>query len=134
MSDDSFPPYGDSEPNETNGWVEVDVGALMGSADRPIPFQLFLNRFKSSSPDSELFIHDPLRQMQEDPGELERLQVSGLDLGATPAALHNSTRVTTAVANHSRRLNRIYHYVAAIVGPDGVHLTIYKDADPDPES
>jgi len=114
------------------GWTELDLGHLKPS-DRPIPFRVFTNRFKSSTPESEAFIHDPLAQMQAAPGDLAGLDVagfSGADLGQELPELRKRWHLTTYVANHHRGLRRIYHFATLWVGPDGLHLMIYKDFDP----
>ena len=114
------------------GWTELDLGHLKPS-DRPIPFRVFTNRFKSSTPESEDFIHDPLAQMQAAPGDLAGLDVagfSGADLGLELPELRKRWHLTTYVANHHRGLRRIYHFATLTVGPDGLHLMIYKDFDP----
>jgi hypothetical protein len=134
------PPYASVVDNDTRGWVRIDLETLRPGergdppVDRPIPFQVFGNRFKSSSADSELFIHDPLLQMQRSPGDLKGLDVAGFrgdDLELDIEALRDRWHLTTYVANHHRGLNRIYHYAMLTVGPDGLHLMIYKDFDRD---
>ena len=133
MTDELGPSYDGPADNDTNGWVEIPLDTLMRPRldGRPIPFQMFINRFKSSSPDFELFLHDPLRQMASDADLLGSLTVPGFDVGnITPN--DPKWHLSTTVANHHRRLNRIHAYAPAIFGPDGVHIMVYKDADPDP--
>jgi hypothetical protein len=131
LNDDQLnPPYASATKNDTNGWVEIGVELLRPSNGRVLPFQMFGNRFKSSSEDSELFVHDPLAQMQAAPGDLAKLNVAsfrGEDLDMDLEQLRDRWHVTTYVANHHRGLNRIYSYALLVVGPDGLHLTIYKD-------
>ena len=130
MTDDLRPPYLSATDNDTKGWVEIDVEPLRPSSGREMPFQAFGNRFKSSSEDSELFVHDPLAQMKAAPGDLAKLRVAGFrgeDLDLDLEALRDRWHITTYVANHHRGLNRIYHYALLVAGPDGLHLMIYKD-------
>jgi hypothetical protein len=122
---------GDSEPR---GWVVIDIETLRPSDGRPIPFQVFGNRFKSSTAAAELFLHDPLAQMQSAPGDLKMLNVvgfSGEDLALDLEALRDKWHVTTYVANHHRGLYKIYLFAALVVGPDGLHLHLYKDFEKD---
>ena len=63
--------------NDTHGWIEIDVSPLDPGDDTGVPFRLVANRFKSSSSDSEDFIHDPLSvliQAQRAEGLLEGLE------------------------------------------------------------
>ena len=60
--------------NDTTDWFEIDVSGLAPTDGTKIPFRLIAARFKSSSPDSEAFIHDPLDVLvkaQEPGGPLE---------------------------------------------------------------
>jgi hypothetical protein len=138
------PAYGDQEPNDESVWTEIDIEALIGLPKselgkpegdrRPIPCRAFIKRFKSSSPDSELFIHDPLRQMVKAPGALAGIEGWPSDPGddeAAFAALRDDARwhTTTFVANHHRRLSKVHKYAFAVIGPDGIHLLLYKDAE-----
>jgi len=114
------------------GWTELDLDRLKPS-DRAIPFRVFVNRFKSSTPESEDLIHDPLAQIKSAPGALADLDVagfSGADLALPLPELRKRWHLTTYVANHHRGLRRIYHFATLVVGPDGLHLMIYKDFDP----
>lgn len=128
-------------PNDPSKWTEVDIERLIGRPDdgRPIPFRMFVKRFKSSSSDSELFVHDPLGQMLMDPGAL-----AGIDGWPQPPetpgemqAIRNDPKfhVQTVVANHHRTLSKIHAYPTILVGPDGIHVMVYKDApDDEPEA
>jgi hypothetical protein len=111
----------ESEPvdNDTHGWVELDISALRPEDGTRIPFRLIANRVKSSSPDSERFIHDPLRALleaQETDTALQELQL-------TP-----DWRVTTLVVNHHQTLSATHLYMMAAVDPDEqtVGITLVK--------
>ncbi len=140
-------PYGDDEENDTHGWVEVPLDQFLGTAgDGCAPtFKVFLNRFKSSSPDWEAFLHDPLRSMLMDPGDLTsvdgwkdfpgdddpdpRENISG---GALQAIRDDPRfRITGSFVNQNRKLSKIHASTIAIVSPDGISLTTHKDANLD---
>jgi hypothetical protein len=133
-------PYGEDEEDDTTGWKEIEVKDLLRSRrGEEVPFRLFANRFKSSSPDWESFLHDPLRHMLITPGALKDLKDWPAHPGDKPdprndkrrmRALRDDPRwhVTTFVTNHHRKLSRIHASVLAIVGDDGIHMMIYKDA------
>lgn len=105
----SDPGYKDSEPNDSSRWIELD---LSGLAPPPIRFRLFAKRLKSSSPDAERFLHDPLRVLVEEIDEVR-----------------DDWHITTFIVNHHRTLSRIHLYVMAVVAPDEgtVAVTIYKE-------
>jgi hypothetical protein len=124
----------DNDPSE---WTEIRIEALIGlpSDGRPIPFKAFVKRFESSSEHSELFVHDPLQQMLQNPGAL-----AGIDGWPAPPdspgemqAIRDNPKfhVQTVVANHHRTLSRIHAYPVVLVGGDGIHIMVYKDAPPD---
>ena len=143
--DELTPPFDHRVPNDTTPWVEVTSiqDDLRPGGGRDLPFRLFATRFKSSSEDSEYFLHDPLRHMLAKPGALKGLpgwpDASQIDddderalaVGEIVDGLRDDPRwhVTTFVANHHRKLSRIHSSVVAIIGPDGIHLMLYKDAD-----
>jgi hypothetical protein len=93
------------------GWQPVDVSRVAPPGGA-LPFQVYSNRFKSSSPECELFIHDPLAAMLKD-------QVDGV---------RADSRVTTIVINHDRTLSRVHLIVLALVAADIVILTLFKVA------
>jgi hypothetical protein len=108
--------YGDGEPNDTAGWHEIDISRLQPPDGTPIPFRLYGNRFKSSSPDSEAFLHDPVPAL-----------VNGI------AEVDAGWQVTSFVVNHHRTLSKIHLYALAIVAPDEktVAVTWYKQPPAD---
>ena len=102
--------YGDGVDNATAGWHEVDL-SVVTPPDGEVPFRLFVNRFKSSSPDSEAFLHDPRRELEG--------AIRGFDEG---------WRVSTFIVNHHRTLSyrHLYALAAAYPGEQTVGLTIVK--------
>ncbi|MFN8629997.1 MAG: hypothetical protein U0838_06635 [Chloroflexota bacterium] len=74
---------------------------------------MFVGRSKSSSPDCELIIHDPLKSL--------------IDAGVIKPG---RWRVTTHVLNHERTLSKWHLFVTATVSPGAVGLSLYKVAPP----
>ncbi|MFI5260917.1 MAG: hypothetical protein ACHQZR_00015 [Candidatus Limnocylindrales bacterium] len=103
--------YGDDEPNDSSEWIQLELTDLKPTDGSPIPFRVLAKRLKSSSPDSERFIHDPLQVLVEEIDEVG-----------------DDWHVTTFVVNHHRTLSRIYMYVMVTVAPveKTVGVTIYK--------
>ena len=140
-------PYGDDRANDTHGWVEVPLDQFLGPADDGCmpAFQLFLNRFKSSSPDWEAFLHDPLRSMLMDPGDLRNVAGGWPDFPGDPdsddprengGALQEIRddprfRIHGSFVNQNRKLSKIHASTIAVISSDGISLTTHKDANPD---
>jgi hypothetical protein len=102
--------YGDGNDNDTAGWYEIDLSPIQPPGEE-MPFRLFVNRFESSSPDSEQFIHDPRKRLAEAIEEFSE-----------------DWKVTTFVVNHHRTLSVKHVYVMATSSESEktVGLTIYK--------
>lgn len=102
--------YGDGNDNDTAGWHEIDLSPIQPPGEE-MPFRLFVNRFESSSPDSERFIHDPREQLAEAIEEFS-----------------DSWKVTTFIVNHHRTLSvkHVYAMAASSSAEQTVGLTIYK--------
>lgn len=109
--------------NDTSGWKEIDVSALAPSDNSGVPFRLVVNRFKSSSPDCEDFIHDPLSAMIRAQGTENLLE--GLELT-------EDWRVTTVVLNHHQTLSATHLNVVAAADEDEKHIgiTLIKKRNP----
>jgi hypothetical protein len=129
FDDDDDPPE-----NDPSQWTEIRIEDFIGlpGDGRPIPFRMFVKRFKSSSSDAELFVHDPLRQMLENPGALADIDdwPSPPEGRSEMQAIRDDPRfhVQTVVANHHRTLSKIHSYPTVLVGGDGIHVMVYKDA------
>ncbi len=108
------------EDNDTAGWSEIDVSRLAPGDNTGVPFRLVVNRFKSSSPDSEDFIHDPL-------GALTRAQGSDSSF-LEGVGLDDSWKVTTLVLNHHQTLSATHLHAMAAVDEDEktIGLTLVK--------
>jgi hypothetical protein len=99
--------------NDTNGWIEIDVSGLTPTKSddppetRVLPYRLLGNRFKSSSPDCELFIHDPL-------GVLLDARDNGSDqVRDVLRDVDEDWRVTTFLVNHEATLSN-FHLLANV--------------------
>jgi hypothetical protein len=114
-----------AEDNDTNGWIELtEISQLKSEVEQDplqaeIPFRLFANRFKSSSQDSEDFIHDPL-------GVLIQAEKDGVikDLGLR----RETWTVTTHVVNHHQTLSatHLYSLVTANSTESSIGVTLVK--------
>lgn len=109
--------YGDGNPNDTAGWSEIDLSVLVPGDEDDLPYRLVVNRFKSSSPDSEAFIHDPLRQI-----------IKARDGVPAFEAVDEDWHVSTFVINHHRTLSVRHVHALAVVddAAQTIGLTIYK--------
>jgi hypothetical protein len=95
------------ERNDTAGWIELDIGPLQPKQDNTqIPFRLLANRFKSSSPDSENFIHDPLGELIAAAGTVEAFK-----------EIDRDWTVSTFIVNHEDGLRFVHLYSVAKVVP-----------------
>ena len=119
--------YGDGQPNNTRGFTQINIDHLHPGGTSTIPFKLVTNRFESSSPDSEAFIHDPLKFITDRLGELKTLD------GSRPNAFEgvdNSWHVVTNVQNHHRTLSIKNVYAVVQVIPNGtLAITVIKGTD-----
>ncbi len=102
--------YGDDNANDTAGWYEIDLSPIRPPGEE-MPFRLFVNRFESSSPDSEEFIHDPRKQLA---GAVEEFS--------------DDWKVTTFIVNHHRTLSykHVYAMATSSSAEQTVGLTIFK--------
>jgi hypothetical protein len=112
-----------TEDNDTSGWIELqEISQLKSVVDQSeqaeIPFRLFANRFKSSSQDSEDFIHDPL-------GVLIQAETDG---AITDLGLSREWKVTTHVVNHHQTLSatHLYSLVTANSTESSIGVTLVK--------
>src|SRR4051812_5796309 len=61
----------DRVDNDTSNWVEFDLTPIQSSDGADVPYRLLVSRLKSSSPDSEAFVHDPLGALMEAASEVD---------------------------------------------------------------
>ncbi len=119
MLGDDTTSYGDGQPNDTSPWVELRDFAKVASADRSwTPIRVLGKRYKSSSPDSEAFIHDPRRVMMDDARNPDAGEVDALGL-ITP-----DWHVSTLVVNHQATLSIRHLNVLVTLNPDNPSVGI----------
>ena len=111
------------ERNDTAGWIELPLDKLKPSDETEIPFQLFANRFKSSSPDSENFIHDPRAELIAAAGEVDAFK-----------QIDKDWTVSTFIVNHEDGLRFVHLYALAKVIPakKKVGITMVKLTQEEP--
>jgi hypothetical protein len=93
-----------SVDNDTAGWTEFNISGLNSTDGTQPPFRLVVNRMKSSSPDAEAFIHDPLRVFLEARGSVDAFK-----------DINPDWKVTTLVTNHHRTLSFIHLWIVSTV-------------------
>jgi hypothetical protein len=97
-------------PNESGTWKRLDLAGLEPSDHSAIPYVLVANHFKSSSPDCENFIHNPLRFLIEGQTAAVSSEDALFQLG-----LDWDWRVTTLVLNHHQTLSATHlHAMVAL--------------------
>lgn len=108
--------YGDGEPNDTSPWVLLrDFDKLASSDGTWNRVVAVAKRYKSSSPDSEAFIHDPLSVMMADAQNPETGEAEALaELGQIGRHWH----VSTLVVNHQATLSIRHLSVVVTLKPD----------------
>ena len=103
--------------NETSDWVEFDLTPIQSTDGTDVPYRLLVSRLKSSSPDSEAFVHDPLGVL--------------IEAGSTVDAFRDIDRswdVATFVTNHDATLSasHVYNNVTVYGEKKRVTITIVK--------
>jgi len=108
--------YWHREANATFPWVQIELpeGLIPEGVADDQRFELWVARFKSSSPDCETFVHDPVASMVEG-GVIES----------------RDYHVTTHVINHERTLSKFHLFATATKSSGSVGLTLYKVAPPE---
>jgi hypothetical protein len=119
MLGDDGTSYGDGEPNDSSPWIEWRGFERVASDDGSwTPIRVLGKRYKSSSPDAEAFIHDPLTVMmrdaqRDDAGEVEALRL------ITP-----EWHVSTLVVNHQATLSIRHLNAIVTLKPDNPSVGI----------
>jgi len=93
-----------SVDNDTAGWKELDISGLNSDDGTEPPFKLVVNRMKSSSPDAEAFIHDPLSVF-----------IGAADSVDAFREINSNWKVATFVTNHHRTLSFIHLWIVTTV-------------------
>lgn len=108
--------YGDGEPNDTSPWVLLrDFDKLASSDGSWVRVVAVAKRYKSSSPDSEAFIHDPLAVMIADAQDPDAGEAEAL---AALAQIGSHWHVSTLVVNHQATLSIRHLSVVVTLKPD----------------
>jgi hypothetical protein len=118
--------YSGYPPDDTPGfnqWEPVDVPAFRAAADQP--FELHAIAFRSSSRQSEVFIHDPVRALTGRSQGVDTWKDDGFVgeplLGEAPS------RINSVVLRHERTLEHRIVRAMALKDDDGsVSLVIHK--------
>lgn len=114
-----FKPYPD-EPGGFNQWRPVDNQFEEGEAAENPP-AVYQAKFKSSSRQSEIFIHDPISALVGDDESITG--IPGRNRGNLPE------RITTFVINHDATLAKHIIRATATFDTTSVGITIYKEDD-----
>jgi hypothetical protein len=125
--------YRDTEDNDTSPWIMLDVSRLEAnnSLEPWRPIAVLAKRYKSSSPDSEKFIHNPLRTMMSDADDPTNDANAREALGMITEDWH----VITTVVNHHLTLSIRHVSVIAALNPENpsIGLMIIKQKPEPPQ-
>lgn len=107
-----------------NEWQPVEVPAFH-AGELDLPFELHAIVFSSSSRQSEVFLHDPVRALT---GRSEGVDLWDEDgFRGSPLLSEAPTRITTLVLRHERTLeHRVVRSMALVDDDRGVTLVIHK--------
>ena len=112
MLGDDTTSYSDREPNDSSPWVELrDFAKVAPTDDSWRPITVLGKRFKSSSPDSEAFLHDPLTVLMNDALEPDKGEVEALK------QITRGWHVSTIVVNHQATLSIRHLNVIVTLNP-----------------
>lgn len=116
------------EENNSNGWINLDIGRLDPNDGTDFPFGVIANRFKSSSPECEIFLHQPLQMLIE-------LAATDPVVAAFMDGVGGSSKVSTSIVNHDETLGALHMYVMLTRGRGcgtdlGIHIQMWKIAPP----
>jgi hypothetical protein len=113
-----FKPF-PNDPGGFNTWMLVE--SLFPEGEDESPPTVYAAKFKSSSRQAEIFIHDPISALVGDDESITGIPGMGRD--DLPA------RVTTFVINHDATLAKKIIRVVATVNSDSVGITVHKEDD-----
>lgn len=107
-----------------NEWQPVEVPAF-GTGGYDQPFRLEAIALKSSSRQSEVFIHDPVRALTGRSAGRDSYEGDGFR--GSPLLTEDPPRVNSTVIRHERTLEHMVVRAVALVDDDGsVTLVIHK--------
>jgi hypothetical protein len=119
MLGDDATSYGDQEPNDSSPWVELrDFAKVAPTDDSWARIRVLGKRFKSSSPDSEAFLHDPLTVMLNDARDPDKGEVEALQ------QITRDWHVSTIVVNHQATLSIRHLNAIVALNPDNPSVGI----------
>jgi hypothetical protein len=118
--------YRDTEANDTSPWIKLDVSGLAAnnSLEPWREIAVLAKRYKSSSKDSEAFIHDPLETMIHDADD----PTNDADAREALGMITRDWHVITTVVNHQATLSIRHVSVLAALNPENpsIGLMIIK--------
>jgi hypothetical protein len=114
--------YRDTEANDTSPWIKLNVSRLEAnnSLEPWRPIAVLAKRYKSSSPDSETFIHDPLETMIRDADD----STNDDDAREALKMITRDWHVITTVVNHQATLSIRHVSVIAALNPENPSVGI----------
>jgi hypothetical protein len=119
MLGDETTSYGDQEPNDSSPWIELrDFAKVAPTDDSWTPIRVLARRFKSSSPESEAFLHDPLTVLMRDALDPDKGEVEALGL------ITRDWHVSTIVVNHQATLSIRHLNAVVALYPDNPSVGI----------
>ena len=108
--------YNDGQDNDTSPWVLLrDLDKLEASDGSWNRVAAVAKRYKSSSPDSEAFIHDPIAVMMADAQNANSGETEALE---QLAQVGRHWHVSTLVVNHQATLSIRHLTVVVTLKPD----------------
>lgn len=108
--------YNDNQDNDTSPWVLLrDLDKLEASDGSWNRVAAVAKRYKSSSPDSEAFIHDPIAVMMADAQNADTGESEALE---QLAQVGRNWHVSTLVVNHQATLSIRHLTVVVTLKPD----------------
>lgn len=108
--------YNDGQDNDTSPWVLLrDLDKLEASDGSWNRVAAVAKRYKSSSPDSEAFIHDPIAVMMADAQNADTGESEALE---QLAQVGRHWHVSTLVVNHQATLSIRHLTVVVTLKPD----------------
>jgi hypothetical protein len=115
--------YPQDETPGFNQWEPVEVPAFSAAADQP--FELHAIAFRSSSRQSEVFIHDPVRALTGRSQGVDTWRDDGFV--GEPLLREAPDRINSVVLRHERTLEHRIVRAMALADDDGsVSLVIHK--------
>jgi hypothetical protein len=116
-----FKPHPD-DPGGFNQWRPIE--SLFPEGDDESPPAVYAAKFKSSSRQAEIFIHDPRNALLA-----QNAGFDDWDSGITSPLMELPERITTFVINHDATLAKKIIRAVATVDGTSVGITVHKEDD-----